>query len=337
LTEAQLEELWRLAPEPILCFDGDSAGQRAAARALARALPLLKPGLSVRFAVLPSGEDPDSLILRHGPTAMRNVLDRARPLAEVLWSFETAKPADTPERRAALEQRLEQSVRTIVDRSVQEHYRSFFRERLAERFASQRGGPGSAGARGKPVPGAYGAPRGRYGQRPANNLLPWREAAPASDPALLRRRREEVMLALIVNHPFLLDEIAEELAAIRLAAPDLDRLCRAIQEAHERQPDLEAAALKLYLNNNGFGGTVERVLSPEVLTHGGFARPEVDAETARNGWNDIKTEFERRLSSREIRDAVAECAANPTPQNWGRVEQLQRAELESKDRDEDTV
>ena len=78
LTEAQIEELWRMAPEPVLCFDGDSAGQRAAARALTRALPILKPGLSLRFAILPAAEDPDSLILHHGAEAMRALLDRAR-------------------------------------------------------------------------------------------------------------------------------------------------------------------------------------------------------------------------------------------------------------------
>ena len=100
LTEVQIEDLWRIAPEPVLCFDGDAAGQRAAARALARALPILKPGLSLRFATLPAAEDPDSLILHHGPAAMRELLDRAQPLAEVLWRVEAGQPIDTPERRA---------------------------------------------------------------------------------------------------------------------------------------------------------------------------------------------------------------------------------------------
>ncbi|MGA3306707.1 MAG: DNA primase, partial [Stellaceae bacterium] len=113
LTENQIEELWKLAAEPILCFDGDQAGQRAASRALERALPLLKPGFSLRFATLPVGEDPDTLIARQGAEAMRAVLDRARPLAEVLWTIETAHPLKTPEQRAALEQRLETQIRRI--------------------------------------------------------------------------------------------------------------------------------------------------------------------------------------------------------------------------------
>src|SRR5947209_6313652 len=124
LTEAQLEELWKLAPEPVLCFDGDAAGERAALRAADRALPLLKPGMSLRFAALPAGEDPDTLIGRYGAEAMREALDQARPLAEVIWGVERKSDAlDTPERRAALEQRLEAKTRLIADKNVADKYR----------------------------------------------------------------------------------------------------------------------------------------------------------------------------------------------------------------------
>lgn len=335
LTEAQIEELWRLAPEPILCFDGDTAGQRAAGRALTRALPILKPGFSLRFATLPSSEDPDSLILHHGTAMMRQILDRARPLAEVLWSFETGKPIDTPERRAALEKRLEQQVRSIADRSVQEHYRNFFREKLADRFGMRRGPNGSRSGQAK-WPGNR-----RFGARMKFSRFgierPWNEAAPEADPGLLARRREEVLLALILNHPFLLNEMAEELTALEWRATDLDRLSRAIQKAHALQPDLEAAALKRHVSDSGFAGIVERVLSPEVLVHAGFARPEADAESARNGWRHMESQFQRRQSSTEINEAVANCAADPTAETWRRVEQLQRTELESKDQDDGTV
>ncbi len=151
LTETQIEELWRIAPEPVLCFDGDAAGQRAAGRALERALPLLKPGLSLRFATLPEGEDPDTLVQRHGSAAMQDVLDRAPPMAERLWALETAHNLDTPERRAALEKRLDGRVRQIADRSVQEHYREFFRERVYTNFGRRRG---QVGGRFPARPGA---------------------------------------------------------------------------------------------------------------------------------------------------------------------------------------
>src|SRR4051794_1342420 len=131
LTEAQLQELWRLSPEPVLCFDGDTAGQRAALRALHRALPLLKPGRSLRLATLPPGEDPDSLIRTRGRPGFGEVLAGARPLSEMLWQSELAAgPIDTPERRADLEQRLMQAAGLIGDRVVQGEYRRFLRERL---------------------------------------------------------------------------------------------------------------------------------------------------------------------------------------------------------------
>ena len=94
LTETQLHELWRLAPEPVLCFDGDAAGQRAALRALARALPLLTPGRSLRFAALPAGEDPDSLIRGGAPGAFPQILAAARPLSEMLWQRRTERRRD---------------------------------------------------------------------------------------------------------------------------------------------------------------------------------------------------------------------------------------------------
>src|SRR5579885_3379945 len=176
LTETQLEELWRLAPEPILCFDGDAAGQRAAGRALERALPLLAPGRSLRFATLPEGEDPDTLVLRRGAAAMREVLDRARPLADVLWSLETAHNLDTPERRAALEKRLDRRVRLIADRSVQAHYRQFFRDRVAAAF----------GRRQRFVNKSSTAARRAAQQRP-------NEPAPATDPRHLTLRPQQIV------------------------------------------------------------------------------------------------------------------------------------------------
>src|ERR1700733_2188261 len=149
LTEAHLAELWRLAPEPGLCFDGDAAGHRAALRALHRALPLLKPGHSLRFVTLPPGEDPDSLIRASGAPAFAEVLSAAKPLAETLWQSELgARAVDTPERRADLEHRVMVYAGQIADRSVQSEYRRFLRDRLfalgrpaPRRFARARSSP----------------------------------------------------------------------------------------------------------------------------------------------------------------------------------------------------
>ena len=102
-TEAQIEQLWKLAPEPIVCFDGDAAGQRAALRAADRALPILAPGLSLRFAVMPLGDDPDSLVRKRGPEALRDVLRHAKPLSDVVWESEVVgRVLETPEQRAEI-------------------------------------------------------------------------------------------------------------------------------------------------------------------------------------------------------------------------------------------
>ena len=138
LTADQLALMWRMADEPILCFDGDDAGRRAAYRAIDLALPLLKPGKSLKLAALPDGQDPDDLARSGGREAIEDVLGAARPLAQVLWSRESeAGPFDTPERRAALEARIAEVTAAIADESVRRYYRQDFSGRLRQMFAPQ--------------------------------------------------------------------------------------------------------------------------------------------------------------------------------------------------------
>jgi DNA primase len=300
LTEAQLEEVWKLAPEPVLCFDGDAAGQRAAGRALDRALPLLKPGRSLRFAVLPEGDDPDTLLRRMGADAMRDVLARAQPLAEKLWDVETVRPPKTPEQRAALKSRLETRAGQIADRSVQEYYLQFIRERLYQAFRAPR-------------------PEWQRGQRGAKRpVLPMREGPPRNDPALLRRRNAEVRLALLMNFPFLLDEHVEEIANIRFPDRELDRLLHEILRIHGQKPDLDAGTLKFHLTESGFGTVVNRVLSPQVLNHAASARPQADPETVREAWSELAGQIEQIGEARDIEAAERDLASDMSIDTWAR-------------------
>src|SRR5690606_11621026 len=137
LTEGQIGLLWRMAPEPVLCFDGDKAGQRAAYRAVEAALPHVQPGRSLRFAFLPDGQDPDDLVRVAGRMAFDEVVQQARPLVDVLWERELdAASADTPEQRAALERRLMELVRSIKDETVRRHYQTAMAEKM-QIFAPQ--------------------------------------------------------------------------------------------------------------------------------------------------------------------------------------------------------
>ena len=131
LTADQLALMWRMADEPILCFDGDDAGRRAAFRALDLALPLVAPGKSLKLAALPDAQDPDDLVRSGGREAVDDVLAAACPLADVLWAREIeAGPFTTPERRAALEARLAEVTATIADETVRRYYRQDFASRL---------------------------------------------------------------------------------------------------------------------------------------------------------------------------------------------------------------
>ena len=174
-----------MADEPILCFDGDDAGRRAAYRAVDLALPFLKPGKSLKFASLPDGQDPDDLARSGGREAIEDVLNGARPLAQMLWTRESeAGPFDTPERRAALEARINEVTAAIGDETVRRYYRQDFSgaaapDVRADQVSSRRGGFGQKSFRPAIIrqtrlrPKSFGRKRLRR-DRPPGNAIPAR-------------------------------------------------------------------------------------------------------------------------------------------------------------------
>lgn len=131
LTEDQLQLLWSVVPEPILCLDGDAAGLRAMQRAAYLALPHLKAGHSLKTAFLPNGQDPDDVLVNAGAGALSKIMEQTEPLAEMVWRFELERIApQTPEQRAALEKAVLDRVQSIADKSVRDHYRQFMQEKL---------------------------------------------------------------------------------------------------------------------------------------------------------------------------------------------------------------
>lgn len=224
LTEDQLALLWRMADEPILCFDGDGAGRRAAYRALDVALPALQPGKSLRFALMPEGQDPDDLLRTGGPGAIDRVLDGARPLVDVLWSRETdMSPVDTPERRAGLAQRLREIVNGIRDETLKRYYRDDIEARL--RGTSPNGGGRREGGAERPyrertpfVPRGRGAP-----PAPVSPRLTARASPLLARSSLFSggsSSREALIVAALLVHPELLAREAEELAEVEFEGAD---------------------------------------------------------------------------------------------------------------------
>lgn len=303
LTEAQIEEMWRLAPEPILCFDGDAAGQRAAGRALERALPLLKPGLSLKFATLSEGEDPDTLVAKQGPRGMEDILAQAQSLLERLWITETrGTPADTPERKAALEKHLEEQIRLIQDQSVQFHYRGEIRARLRELFFPPR--PQRAnGFKGK----------GKF-QPPAVRTTP----LPAlKSPA---HQLEALLLASLINHPDLIDEAAEALGQLSFADAGLDRLRQEALNLLAQTPGLDSETLRHHLEAHGFGEAVASLLRS---TMAGFAKAGASAEEAKKGMLHALGRLRRPEIVKALQEAERRMGDEASEEAWEALKTLQ--------------
>lgn len=313
LTEGQIEELWRLADEPILCFDGDAAGQRAMARAAERGLPILKPGKSLRFAVLPHPEDPDSLIKAQGPAAMQAVLHQAEPLFEVTWKLATeGRQLDTPERRAALEQELKEKAFAIADETVRYQYLGAFRERMKTAFRPKweprpsGQGYGQGGGKRFEIKRRPGDPP----LRAANGRLPG--AGRPLPPASPQARQERLLLAILVVHPPLVEIVAERLGEMTFTDSELDKLRRGILKHLDIARDLDSPSLQGHLRADGLSRVLDSLLDANAYK---IARPDAVHE-ARSLWEHIFTLYTRKEIQADVGHAVENFAREPSEANF---------------------
>ncbi len=292
LTEDQLGLMWKMNDEPTLCFDGDGAGRRAAYRAIDIALPRLLPGKSLKLATLPDGQDPDDLARSGGRDAIEDVLNAAQPLAQMLWQRETEQgPFDTPERRAALEARLNEVTGAIADETVRRYYRQDFAARLRSHFAPadiqtrRQGGQnrfgdqrfGNSGFGGKSrfngAPARPVGPRAAFARderyvvvSPQFAASPLHRGHRAAIPL-----REALILQAAINHPWLLHDHMEELAEAEFHHADTQKLKSALIDvaahhaagdfAHDNGDSTEAdrAALVAELERAGHGAMLARI------------------------------------------------------------------------------
>lgn len=263
LTESQLELLWKMSPQPILCFDGDGAGIRAANRAADLALPHIKPDRSVSFALLPDGKDPDDLVRLEGRAPFDRVLSEAKPLAAMIWSRETSSVTfDTPEKRAQLESRLRQIVAVIGDEAVRRFYQQDMRDRLNAFFQprfQQGGSQGGNFRRDGQQGNGRGFQRNASGRGGAMAALTSNISDRLTQSGLVRGHqtkpslRESVLAITIVNHPELLLEEYDEIAAIDYENRDLQRLWSTVLTfAAESAAEISRAGLIERLSQQGF-------------------------------------------------------------------------------------
>ncbi len=361
LTENQLALLWKMADEPILCFDGDRAGQKAAWRAAELALPHLAPGKSLRFALLPESQDPDDLARAGGRAAIEEVMSASRGLADMIWAREVeGGNFATPERRAALEKRIGEIANNIRDEVVRRYYRQDFSERLQRMFAPEVARAPYGG--GRPGGGSYGESARRFAPRVGQNpgRFDPRSGRPQGPAAALRgpyqvassqlaaspllrgqrsamSRREALILQCLINHPWLLHDHLEEAAALELPHAEAHKLRAGIIAAfasdhhHSPEPSEQSEKLRADLVKGGFSKELQRVDGAITTAAVWGARAGAAREDVLSTWHQLVS-LHRQYHSllRELKDAELALGADASEANlaWLRDVKARLSEMD---------
>ena len=258
LTEQQLEGLWRLAADPVLCFDGDEAGARAAARAVERALPGLSAKRSLRFATLPAGQDPDTMVQGRGRRAMTEIVDAAIPLSDQLWSMAVSGRAlETPEARARVNKQLQEQIERIPEQDLRYRYLEDYRQRLRLPWQGRKqGGTPSTFAPDPPV-------------RRGAALGPGTQGDP--------QPRERALLQTLLDFPDLVIEQGETLAVLPLQTERFRKVKDAMVDWAEAGPEPDAERLRAHLADRGLGSVVGELLDSNTA----YLNRAIDLDDAR--------------------------------------------------------
>ena len=338
LTEEQLAELWRLTPVPVLCFDGDAAGGRAAARAAELCLPLLTPEHSLRLATLPGGEDPDTLVRRQGNAAFQAVLDAARPLSDVLYDLlrppvTGAAGRASPEEQAAFLNRLEEAARLIPDKRLAGEYRQALvgryyetrRQERAARFGGPRngtfyaaGGSGYTAGRTGYAAGGSGYPAGRTGSPIGGAPGAATAPRPTASPATSGSERSRILTAILLRHPSLLHDVDHAYAGIDLP-PHLSLLRDAVFAWSEPSGILDSQVLIDHLTTSGLKAEVDLVLASTPVPLPACAAPDAMPAEAHEGWWHIFGFLSLERLRDEVKLAEIDAAQNLTPETQARA------------------
>jgi DNA primase len=291
LTETQVQELWKVMPEdkrtPILCFDGDAAGQRAAGRSLERILPILKPDHSVRFAFLPPEHDPDSLIKAEGVTAMDKILKSAIGLFDMMWREEAqGRDLTQPESKAGFKAALEKTTRLIADMTVQQFFIHEIGQRVNDVFLSKKQYSNKSTKapvmekqffKGRPLPAGANTP-----YRPVSV-----KTTQVKSTQSRQNERIRILIALMINHPALYDEFGEDFGMIKIDNTEYAQIRQSLIILLDEQNNLDYQTVKQHLIQSGHDKILDAIFDNSLYLHAGFAKPDETYETVRQAWCDI--------------------------------------------------
>jgi DNA primase len=338
LTPDQCELLWKMAEEPILCFDGDRAGRKAAYRAIDMALPVIGPGRSLVFALLSDGQDPDDLVQSGGREAVAQLLSRILPLADLIWVRETEnKNFATPERRAGLERRLNEIAREIRDEALRRHYQAAFKERFFQFF--RRGGYGASAAAANATRAGGPKPAWQRSSEPKSNLA----AAPLVSQSLAKSPlfrpgkprlppRDGLILLLLLNHPGLIGRHIEDLAEIAFSCAEAGALrdtLLASAAAHlpaqaGDEPSPDAPSLRAAVEGQGFGAILQQLDGMAAHASHWYAKAgAADADAGEVLKQALNLHRRARTLHRELQLAELALGKDSSEANLGRLKDVQ--------------
>jgi len=326
LTADQLRLIWAMSALPTLCFDGDSAGRKAAHRAIDTALPFLEPGRSLQFTFLPEGRDPDDMVSGGARDALARLIAEPLPFIDVLWAREAEKhPLDTPEQRASFEARLTEAAQKIEHKSLRFHYMSAFREKLRSIGHKSRNLPAAVvddetwrtrSMLAKPnVRRVYVSGRSQAVTR-TSAVLSTRlvqATAPVTAP------REALIIVALLNHPWLIDEHMEEIARIPFIDPDCNRLRDAVLTVHQADESLDIKKLLEHLSKQGYEAELERLQRACAHTADPHFAPEAEREQVQEGWHHVMMLHGKAGVPRSLQEAEADYVSDPSSENFSKL------------------
>lgn len=302
MTIDQLQLLWHTCSTPILCFDGDEAGERAAERIAYKALEIIKPGYSLSFCFLNRGEDPDSYIKQQGQAAFKQFLNQAKPLNDVLWNyFIASQDLSTPEQKAKARKGILELTNQIRDPDIQHFYRQDFNSRLQSFLQNQ-----------------------------------WNKSAKGYVPmvSLVTKKLTEtkknidgqkILLATLINHPTLLSQLSEQLMDLTLEDNSFNDLRQKMLDLCGEVHHIESVDLKEHLHQAGFSKALDQLLCRDIYHKARFAHPTADLTVAYEGWIEIwKAMQEGQNLRQEATQTALELSSTLDDQGWQKLKLLKK-------------
>ena len=314
LTEDQLDLLWRVGPEPILCFDGDKAGVRAAFRSIERALPMLRPGQSLRFAMLPEGQDPDDLIRASGPPAMQQVLDAARPLVDMLWLREVERePLNTPEAKAGLKSRLNKALEQIENNDVKGLYKTELLARFDAQFGWQAG---------------RNRNRRNSGETKANKSTQIASAQKLAS----NTRVETTLMGAILEFPELLERVDERLFELNFADAACAGLQRVVLDWWRQTKAIEKTHLHAHIRDQGLEQDYRVLSRQRLLIRAGMGGTDASLDDRAALWNaQADTLLGQSQTDADLNDTRARLVETISGDNSDGMHRAMRASKEARE------